>query len=200
MDSTVNQLMYITNDIAKALDFGKEIKVVFCDISKAFDRVWHEGLLHKLEKYGIKGDLPKWFKSYLSERRQRVVIGGQTSDVYSIKAGVPQGSILGPVLFLLFINDIYIVCDISCNIRLCADDTSLYIVVEDEYATAESMKSDIEKNHLWSQQWLVNFNPRKTETMNISRKRAKPHNPPIYMNDTLIQEVEEHKHIGLIFH
>ena len=141
-DSTVNQLIYITNDIAKALDFGKEIRVVFFDISKAFDRVWHEGLLHKLEKYGIRGDLLKWFKSYLSERRQRVVIGGQTSDVYSIKAGVPQGSILGPVLFLLFINDI--VCDISCNIRLFADDTSLYIVVEDEYATAELMNSDIE--------------------------------------------------------
>ena len=88
-DITVNQLIYITNDIAKALDFGKEIRVVFCDISKAFDRVWHEGLLHKLEKYGIRGELLKWFKSYLSERRQRVGIG-QTSDVYSIKAGVPR--------------------------------------------------------------------------------------------------------------
>ncbi|CAG2256336.1 unnamed protein product [Mytilus edulis] len=72
-------------------------------------------------------------------------------------------------------------------------------IVEDEYATAELMNSDIEKNHLWSQQWLVNFNPRKTETMTISRRRAKLHNPPIYMNDTLIQEVEEHKTLGLIF-
>ena len=196
-DSTVNQLLNITDDIGKALDSGKEVRVVFCDISRAFDRVWHEGLLYKLEKIGIGEDLLSWFKNYLSERKQRVVIGGHMSDTYTITAGVPQGSILGPMLFLIFINDI--VCDIACNIRLFADDTSLYIIVEDEYRTAEILNSDLDKIHQWSEEWLVNFNSRKTETITISRKVNKPHNPPIYMNEKLIQEVEKHKHLGLIF-
>lgn len=195
-DSTTNQLIKITDDIGRALDSGKEVRVIFCDISKAFDRVWHAGLVHKLEQIGIRADLLNWFKSYLSERRQRVVIEGNRSQVFDIKAGVPQGSILGPILFLIFINDI--VNEIFCNIKLFADDTSLYIVVEDEYASAELLNSDIEKIHQWSEQWLVNFNAQKTEAMTISKKFIKPHHPPVYMNDNIIKEVENHKHLGLI--
>jgi len=196
-DSTTNQLINITDDIGRALDSGKEVRVIFCDISKAFDRVWHAGLVHKMEQIGIRADLLNWFKSYLSERRQRVVIEGNRSQVFDIKAGVPQGSILGPILILTFINDI--VNEIFCNIKLFADDTSLYIVVEDEYASAELLNSDIEKIHQWSEQWLVNFNAQKTEAMTISKKFIKPHHPPVYMNDNIIKEVENHKHLGLIF-
>ena len=196
-DSTTNQLLRFTDDIGKALDLGKEIMVIFCDISRAFDRVWHEGLLYKLEKIGIHGNLLRWFRSYLSDRKQRVVIGGHKSDILTIKAGVPQGSILGPLLFLVFINDI--VDEIACNIRLFADDTSLYIVVEDEYATSAILNSDVDIIHAWSQQWLVTFNPKKTQCMTISKKVIKPHHPPIYMNNVIIQEVEEHEHLGLIF-
>ena len=101
---------------------------MFCDISKAFDRVWHEGLLKQLEAAGIAGDLLIWFRSYLTDRRQRVVIPGAESAWKFIQAGVPQGSILGLFLFLLFINDV--VTDIGSNIRLFADDTSLFIIVE----------------------------------------------------------------------
>ena len=196
-DSTTNQLLHITNFFGKALDEGKEIRVVFCDISRAFDRVWHEGLIYKLEQIGVKGKLLKWFKSYLSNRKQKVVISGKSSEILSIKAGVPQGSILGPLLFLIYINDI--VLDIACNIRLFADDTSLSIIVEDPYAAATLLNDDIEKIHNWSEKWLVNFNPRKTEIMTISRKTIKPHHPPVYMNNNLIKEVENHKHLGLIF-
>ncbi len=98
-DSTVNQLTYIYNDICKALDEGKEVRAVFCDISKAFDRVWHKGLLYKLSSLGITGSLLDFFSSYLSKRRQRVVYGNSSSSWASINAGVPQGSILGPLLF-----------------------------------------------------------------------------------------------------
>ena len=196
-DSTTNQLLSLSDTFGKALDAGKEIRVIFCDISRAFDRVWHEGLLYKLEKIGIRGNLLKWFKSYLSERRQRVVIAGYQSDTNEIRAGVPQGSILGPILFLIFINDI--VCDISCNIRLFADDTSLFIVVEDEYTAANLLNEDVEKINQWSNQWLVNFNSKKTEVMTISKKVNKPHHPPIYMNNEILKEVEKHKHLGLIF-
>ena len=133
-DSTVNQLTYLYNVFCQALDSGKEVRAVFCDISKAFDRVWHAGLLLKLQAAGVTGKVLAWFKSYLSDRRQRVVIPGGTSDWTSIYAGVPQGSILGPLLFLVYINDI--VVDIGSHIRLFADDTSLYINVDDPVTAA----------------------------------------------------------------
>ena len=123
-DFTTNQLIYLYHTFCEAIDNGREVRVVFCDISKAFDRVWHRGLLHKLSSVGFKGKVLGWLSSYLSERRQRVVLNGQASEWTVVEAGVPQGSILGLLLFLLYINDI--VNQIRSNIRLFADDTSLY--------------------------------------------------------------------------
>ena len=195
-DSTVNQLLSIINDFAKAIDCGKEIRIIFCDISKAFDRVWHKGLLYKLKLIGVDDNLLKWFESYLSERRKQVVIGAESSEIKYTNAVVPQGSILGPLLFLIYINDI--VNDINSNIKLFADDTSLYLVVDhDEYAVAEKLNSDIDKINQWSERWLVKFNPDKTEIMTISKKLHKPHHPPVYMNNVMIKEVELHKHLGV---
>ena len=100
-NSTVNQLNYLYNTFCQAIDEGKEVRVVFCDVSKAFDRVWHAGLIHKLRAAGITGHLLKWFVSYLEKRRQRVVVSCVQSEWNYISDGVPQGSILGPLLFLL---------------------------------------------------------------------------------------------------
>ena len=100
-----------------AVDQNKEIRVIFLDISKAFDKVWHKGLLFKLQQCGIGGSLLQWFSSYLTDRQQRVVINGHASDWGNITAGVPQGSVLGPLLFLIYINDITNNVQ-SCNIRL----------------------------------------------------------------------------------
>ena len=126
-DSTVNQLLFLYNTSCKVLDAVKEVRVIFCDISKAFDPVWHAVLIHKLRAAGISGNLLDWFTKYLFKRRQRVVLPGVEPLWTFIKAGVPQGSILGPLLFLLFINDI--MNEIHANIRLFADDTSLYLIV-----------------------------------------------------------------------
>ena len=194
-DSTVNQLTFLYNTFCRALDDGKEVRVVFCDICKAFDHVWHSGLIHKLETAGVSCCLLLWFKNYLSGRKQRVVLPGAHSDWTNIRTGVPQGSILGPLLFLVFINDI--VNDIGSNIRLFADDTSLYIIVDNPLRSAELLNADLEKISLWSNTWLVTFNPAKTESLLISCKLIKPDHPPLYMQNQHIAEVETHKHLGL---
>ena len=142
-DSTTNQLTFPYNTFCQALDSGKEVCVVLCDVSKAFDRVWHKGLLCKLKAAGISGSLLSWFSSYLSERRQRVILPGTQSDWIYIYAGVPQVSIFGPLQLLLFINDI--VNDICSNIRLFADDTSLFLVVENPDTAGETLNSDLTK-------------------------------------------------------
>ena len=196
-DSTTNQLTFLYNTFCQALDAGKEVRAVFCDISKAFDRVWHAGLLHKLKSIGLSGDLLKWFSSYLDGRKQRVVLQGVESKWNYIKADVPQGSILGPLLFLIFIIDI--VTEIGSSIRHFADDTSLFITVNNPDVAAEILNADLEKIAKWAEAWLVKFNPLKTETLLISRKINKPVHPSLIMLGQQIKEVEFHKHLGIYF-
>ena len=167
-DSTVNQLVDIYNTFCKALDNGLKVWAVFCDISKAFDRVCYKSLIYKLKRAGINGLLLDWLSDYLTNRKQRVVIPGGTSDWQFIRAGVPQGSILVPLLFLLYINDI--VADIQSCLRLFADDTSLYIIVDNTISAAEMINTDLETIHRWAEKWLVKFNPSKSESLLISRK------------------------------
>jgi hypothetical protein len=195
-DSPVNQLAFIYNSFCKAIDEGKEIRAVFFDISKAFDRVWHKGLLAKLKSAGVTGNLLHWFSSYLTNRRQRVILPGTSSDWSAINAGVPQGSILGPLLFLVYINDI--VSEIHCNIRLFADDTSLYLTVDHPDSAAQHLNSDIQKIIKWADTWLVSFNPSKTESFVVSRKQAKPFHPPLIMTNEQITTVKSHKHLGVV--
>lgn len=145
----------------------------------------------------MSGDLLKWFISYLSNRKQCVVLPGAQSDWNSIHAGVPQGSILGPLLFLLYINDI--VLDIKSNIRLFADDTSLYITVDDPISAADTINNDLAKVANWARIWLVDFNAAKTESLLISRKVNRPLHLPIYMLNQQINEVQSHKHLGIYF-
>ena len=104
-NSTANHFVDIYNSICKAIDKVKEVRALFCDISKAFDQVWHKGLLYKLQTVGITGHLLQWFTDYLNNRKQRVVLPGIFSQWSDLKAVLPQGYILGPLLFLIYINE-----------------------------------------------------------------------------------------------
>ena len=119
-DSCISQLLSITHNIYKSFDDGYGVKGVFLDISKAFDKVWHYGLIFKLQENGISGNLLK----VLTNKKQRVVLNGQSSSWTNVKAAVPEGSILGPLLFSKYINDL--ADGLSSNTKLFTDDTSLF--------------------------------------------------------------------------
>ena len=191
-DSTVNQLLEIYHTIIENLDKKKEIKFIFCDISKAFDKVWHDGLLYKLKKYGIDGNLFTWFESYLSNRKQRVINEGQKSTWEDTQAGVPQGSVLGPYLFLLYVNDI--VENVKCNIRLFADDTSLFTVIENADSIT-LLDEDLYNIAKWSDQWCIILNPSKTKSMTFTRLDNQW--PNVKFNATEIPDEPHHTHLGL---
>jgi len=133
----------------------------------------------------------------LENRTQRVVINGYKSDVKFILAGVPQGSVLGPLLFIVYINDI--VDGINSNIRLFADDTSIYVIVDDPATAAYDINNDLDKISTWANKWQVKFNPEKTVTILFSRKHSPSPKLPLYMDDVRIKEVTNHKHLGITF-
>ncbi len=164
-DSTINQLIHLCDNIYHGLDKSRDICLIFLDVSKAFDKVYHPALIHKLESYGIEGDLLHWIESYLDGRKQRVVINGLSSKWNTINASVPQGSILGPLLFLIYVNDL--VDDLITTPYLFADDTSLFMEIDpaDHFITFDQMNRDLQVLSDWARLWRVTFNASKTVYM-----------------------------------
>lgn len=200
--STADLLTVITERFYRALDKGGEARAIALDISKAFDKVWHTGLLCKLKSYGISGHIYQIIESFLSDRKIKVVLDGQCSSVYSITSGVPQGSILGPILFLLFINDLP--DEMMSELAMFADDTSLYSTVSektcffDRLELASSLESDLRSATDWGKQWLVTFNSSKTKLLSINRYRN-PDNISISMSGNTLTESTSFRLLGLTF-
>ena len=200
-DSTTNQLLYLVNEIHKAFDDPKclEIRAVFLDISKAFDKVWHDGLLFKLNQNGILGSLLKLFEDYLHGRKQRVVLNGFYSDYSPIESGVPQGYVLGPLLFLVYINDLE--RNIKSNVKFFADDTMLFSLVKDFVTSANDLNHDIDMIYQWAHQWKMEFNPDPTKlTTDIffSCKKISVNHPQLIFNGSAVIQINEQKHLRLI--
>jgi len=169
--SCETQLILAIDDWARALDSGSRTDVAIFDFSKAFDSVPHRRLLAKIDSYGIRGSTLDWIRSFLSNRSQRVVVNGSQSTWLPVTSGVPQGTVLGPLLFLLYINDIS--DNIKSEIRLFADDCILYRKITSDHDTIQ-LQEDIDKLFHWSVAWQMTFNTKKCHILSISRKRLKP--------------------------
>ena len=194
--STVYQLIEMYDHIVKALDEGKSCCMVFCDLSKAFDRVWHRGLLFKLQTYGITGNLFNWLSSYLVDRKQRVLYRESLSSSKPIYAGVPQGSVLGPLLFLIYVNDV--ASSMSTFCRLFADDNSLQHTAFNSYDIEYKLNQDLLNLETWSKNWLLSFNPSKTKAIFFSTRKTVD-TPILKFQNCQLDLVSSHKHLGLTF-
>ena len=191
--SCVTQLLEVLNDFTKMVEKGECIDVIYLDFSKAFDTVPHQRLLNKLKANGIQNNLLKWIESFLSNRTQRVRVNASYSDYVPVTSGIPQGSILGPLLFIIFINDLS--DGTSCPCKIFADDTKSY---------------DIDKNHKllqkdlltflkWSAKWLLKFNKSKCSVLHMGKNNRKE---KYYMDEDLTEElksIDSEKDVGVTF-
>ena len=196
-DCTTNQLVSIYHDVCLALENRKDIQLIFFDISKAFDKVWHKGLIFKLRQIGVGGSLLSFFENYLDNRKQRVVVNGKHSSYQCINAGVPQGSVLGPLLFLVYINDI--ANHLTSKATLYADDTTLSKQINDSVISTHELQNDLHMIDSWATKWKVKFNPTKSESLLISRKKDMNELITYSFQNQHIIKVENHTHLALIW-
>ena len=190
--SCFTNLLLFLEEITKLLDAGIPVDVIYMDFMKAFDSVPHERLLKKIRAHGIGGKLYKWIEEWLCRRKQRVVLKGKTSEWEDMKSGVPQGSVLGPLLFIMFINDIE--TEVVSELSKFADDCKLASKAETE-EDIKAIQEDIDTLGRWSEKWQMKFHPKKCKTLHLGynneRKKYK-------INGIQIEDVTEEKDLGII--
>ena len=196
--SSRSLLTVVSDRIARAFNRPGATRAVALDISKAFDRVEHAGLLHKLKSYGISGQIFGLISSFLSNRRLRVVLDGKSSQEYPVIVGVRQGSILGPALFLLYINDLP--DDVICDIAINADDTTLYCKCDlwQQLELASELESDLQDMVDWGKKWLVDFSAGKTQLVSFDRSNNNG-SIDVKMGGSILEEKSSFKMLGLTF-
>ena len=173
-----------------------ETRSEFLDMSKAFDRVWHEGLIYKLKTIGVSNNLLTLFKSSLDNRYQRALLNGQNYHWELIEAGVPQGSILGPLLFLIYINDLP--NNLISNVKLFANDTSVFSIVNDINVSTKESNNDLKRISEWTYQWNMMFNlnlTKQAQEVIFTRKTVKPFHPQVFFNEVPVDRSVSQKHL-----
>lgn len=193
--STTTQLLtYLDKCITKIVD-GGVVDSIYLDFSKAFDTVPHRRLLGKLEAYGIEGDLLNWIKSFLCDRTQEVVVNGCKSEASPVLSGIPQGTVLGPVLFVVYINDL--LDNISSDGLMFADDTKIFRRIT-TYEDAIELQSDINKLEEWSNTWQLNFNPDKCHVLTMGKFHNIRHAHRYAVYGDEIEHVFEENDLGIV--
>ena len=188
-------LLEALDHIGSLLDSGSQVDTIYLDMSKAFDKVSHRRLVHKLIQVGFGGNLLNWFCSYLSRRYQSVTVLGATSDNLPVTAGVPQGSILGLALFLLYVNDLPEVVSSSSRVLMFADDTKIFREIK-TLDDAFSLQKDLEKLATWSYSSGLLFNEAKCKAQCITRKKT-PILSSYKLNNTAAELYAAEKDLGV---
>ena len=191
------QLLEVISDWADAEELGLPVDVIYLDYRKAFDSVPFERLLSKLEAYGIRGKVKDWIRNFLYGRTQEVVIEGKKSKTAPVTSGIPQGSVLGPLLFLIYVNDLPDMLD--SNIQLFADDTKIFRTIQSQ-SDALAMQNDLSKLMTWSKTWQLPFNTSKCKVLHLGSKNPETAYTILCQDNTVdLAVVTEEKDLGIKF-
>ena len=189
--SCITQLIGVIYELTENLNNHNTIDAIYLDFQKACDTVPHKRLLAKLEGYGTKGSVLRWISSYLTSRQQRVILNGKESQWQTVTSGIPQRSVLGQTLFLIYINDLP---DVVENVvKLFADDTKIYSVVNNEYQQLK-LQEDLDSLMNCSDTWLLRFNSSKCKHLHMGREADASYS----IGDTEIQRISHEKDLGVI--
>jgi hypothetical protein len=191
--STETQLLECFNNFTKHIDNKDSVDVIYLDISKAFDTVCHNKLFHKLSKYGIGGKLFSWIRAFLTKRKQSVVINGKMSSAVDVSSGVPQGSVLGPLLFLIYINDVEDSLSF-CKFKLFADDCKLFAECRQD-ANFELLVQDVENIFKWFDENQLKVAAEKCNVLHLGRRNPSRN---VVVNNTDIAATDTIRDLGLI--
>ena len=193
--STTAQLLLVLQEIGGMLDSRCQVDALYLDFAKAFDKVNHQLLIAKLRCLGIGGNLLRWFTDYLSDRHQRVTTLGETSQSLPVLSGVPQGSILGPLLFLVYVNDLPDCVSRGSSVAMFADDTKCYRPVKSLH-DAELLQSDVRAIEEWCRVWQMDLNQSKCGILRVSRN-VQPIQFPYLLHGETIKSVDHQKDLGV---
>ena len=195
--STVTNLLAYMETLIKLLDDGHAVDVLYLDFAKAFDKVPHARLMAKCRGLGLGGRLLDWIEKWLSDRKQRVILNGCFSSWADVLSGVPQGSVLGPTLFIIFINDIDLAMEVTGSFLFkFADDTKVGMVVESE-EQRDMLQAGIDRLELWSQDWQMLFNTSKCHMLHLGNKNKEFE---YTMGGRVLDKVDSEKDVGVLVH
>ena len=193
--SCETQLITACNDFANTINEGGQTDAILLDFSKAFDKVHHRSLLKKIDHLGITDKLLQWIDSFLSCRTQRVVVENEMSSPLPVLSGVPQGTVLGPLLFLIYINDMPSRISDGSRIRLFADDSLLYREIKDSEDSA-ILQEDLNNLQAWEKEWKMEFHPKKCQLIQITKKK-KVAKCEYYIHNEKLETTSKAEYLGV---
>ena len=187
-------MLKILDDWTSMLEYGGQVDVIYTDFEKAFDRAPHKRLISKLYSYNINEDIINWIKAYLENRVQRVRVNSCFSNWANVVSGIPQGSILGPLLFIIYINELPNICD--SHLFLYADDAKVYRQIFNSQ-DKENLQNDLIKLNSWADNWLIKLNISKCKK--VSFGRCTENTERYSINNVELENVESFKDLGVSF-
>ena len=195
--STVLQMLNVMDVWTKAMDKGDSIDTVYLDFTKAFDKVPHNRLMSKLNSVGINTETLNWIKAFLSDRVQQICVNGSNSTWKPVTSGIPQGSVLGPILFVLYINDLP--SNILSDVYMFADDTKIFNIIKSP-EDQETLQNDLDTLSMWSDKWLLKFHPEKCKVMHLGKAGDTEYSYKLKEGDTYheLSYTEEEKDLGVV--